>query len=100
MATREWYRNRIAELEEKDESREDELFSLRGEKWKLQKKIFSMERANRSRYALYERDRVRVLGLLSRVLESRVNKELKNDINEYIREHASEEAGNGSEESR
>lgn len=91
MPTREWYKSRIAELEEKYDSREEELFTLRGKNWQLQKRIFGMERVSKARYEMWENQMDQIVRLLRRVSRSKINKELKKDVDEYIRKYTGEE---------
>lgn len=95
MPTREWYKTRIAELEEEYDSREAELFSLRGKNWQLQKRIFNMERANKARYEMWEKQMDRIVSLFERIARAKINKELKSEVNEYIRKYTGKEDSDG-----
>lgn len=95
MPTREWYKTRIAELEEGYDSREAELFSLRGKNWQLQKRIFNMERANKARYEMWEKQMDRIVSLFERIARAKINKELKSEVNEYIRKYTGKEDSDG-----
>lgn len=89
--TREWYKSRIEALEAERDELESKLFEVRCEKWKYEKRALSLEQQSRQRFALWERQIGSMLLLLERVAHAKINKELKQEINEYIREYSSTE---------